>query len=187
MHKHIIETGGAFETPRLIVLPLALGQLRLYLKNDGSLETDLHLVYFPRYISGELEEALLQTVIPNVATSADDPRLVTLWTMILKADNRMVGDICFYGPPDSTGQTEIGYGTYAEYQGKGLMTEAIQGMVEWLESQSNVKIVVATTDIANPSSMAVLTKNGFLNTHNENGQCFWSRRIIPPPTFPAEK
>ena len=55
----------------------------------------------------------------------------TLWTIILKEENKMVGDLCFVGEPDAEGEIEIGYGTYDEFRKRGYMTEAVNGMINW--------------------------------------------------------
>jgi RimJ/RimL family protein N-acetyltransferase len=85
----------------------------------------------------------------------------TLWTIISKAENKMVGDICFVGEPNEVGEIEIGYGTYEEFRGKGFMTEAVGGMIGWAKKQTGVKSIVASTDKSNPASYSVLIKNNF--------------------------
>lgn len=42
----------------------------------------------------------------------------------------MVGDICIVGEPNASGEIEIGYGTYEEFQQKGFMTEAVGGIIK---------------------------------------------------------
>lgn len=69
----------------------------------------------------------------------------TLWTVISKADNKMVGDICIVGEPNADGEIEIGYGTYDAFQGKGFMTEAVSGIISWAEEQPGVCAVIAST------------------------------------------
>lgn len=55
------------ETERFILKPLTYEQLIKYIKDDNSLETELHLNSTSRIISPELKEALEKTILPNVA------------------------------------------------------------------------------------------------------------------------
>ena len=88
------------ETKRLLIKPLSYYQIRKYLKNDNSLETELNLDRSSRSISEELKEALENTILPNVADTSKNYLFSTLWTLILKEQNKMVGDLCFYGEPN---------------------------------------------------------------------------------------
>lgn len=86
----------------------------------------------------------------------------TIWTVISKTDNKMVGDICMYGEPNAKGEVEIGYGTYDEFRNKGFMTEIVHGITRWIAAQSIVKSIIASTDKVNTASFKVLEKNGFI-------------------------
>src|SRR5664279_6134277 len=109
------------ETERLILKPLTYEQLIKYTRLDKSLETELNLNTTSRTISSELKEALEQTILPNVADPNKNYLFSTLWTVILKEENKMVGDLCFVGEPNENGEIEIGYGTYDEFKKKGYM------------------------------------------------------------------
>ena len=91
----------------------------------------------------------------------------------------MVGDLCFVGEPNEEGKVEIGYGTYENFWGMGFMTEAVGGMIDWAKKQLNVKSILASTDKNNPASFAVLQKNKFEKS-GENDQLFhWKIDINP--------
>jgi ribosomal-protein-alanine N-acetyltransferase len=150
------------ETQRLLIKPLTYEQLIKYINCDDTLYADLHLNNTERSISAELKEALEQTIVPNVANASKNYLFNSLWTIITKAENKMVGDICFVGEPDENGKVEIGYGTYEAFQGKGFMKEAVGSIVKWAFEQPNVKIVAASTNKDNVASYSVLEKNGFV-------------------------
>ena len=150
------------QTERLAIQPLSYPQLLKYIQNDGSLEAELGLAATVREMSPELKDALEQTIVPNVADPAKNFLFSTLWTLISKTENRMVGDLCFVGEPDANGQVEIGYGTYNHFQKKGFMTEAVGGMIGWAGRQPGVLSIFAATEKANAASFAVLEKNGFV-------------------------
>ena len=131
-------------TARLIIKPLTLSQLKKYILADGSLEEELQSIYIPREISPELRDALEHTILPNMIEN-DNYLYYTLWTIIAKDSNHIIGDLCFIGEPNQEGEIEIGYGTYELFREKGYMKEAIGGMIEWAAKQDQVKSIIAHT------------------------------------------
>lgn len=158
-------------TDRLILVPLTYDQLIKYIKTDNSLEEELDLNETLREISPELKEALELTILPNVANPKKNYLYVTLWTIIWKDKNKMVGDLCFVGEPNGAGEIEIGYGTYDEFRRKGFMTEAVSGMIKWAKEQVEVKSILAKTEKINIASSTILEKNNFVKV-GESGSLF---------------
>jgi len=165
------------ETERLILKPLTYEQLIKYIKCDNSLEAELKLNKTSRTISDELKEAFEQTILPNVADKSENYLYSTLWTAILKAENKMVGDLCIIGEPNEDGEIEIGYGTYDEFRNKGFMTEIVQGIIQWAKTQPKVKSVIASTDKTNTASFKVLEKNRFVKIGETDLLFNWKRQL----------
>ena len=165
------------ETKRLILRPLTYDQLVKYTKCDHSLEEELNLNKTSRTISPELKEAFEQTILPNVADKTKDYLYTTLWTAISKEANQMVGDICIVGEPNSDGEIEIGYGTYVEFQKKGLMSEAVGGMITWAKSQPKVSSIIASTEKENIGSFTILIKNNFLQIGETETLFNWKLKL----------
>jgi len=165
------------ETERLIIQPLTYEQLLKYVKADQSLEADLDLNETQRTISPELQEALEETILPNVANTNKNYLYSTLWTVILKEENKMVGDLCFVGEPNDEGEIELGYGTYPAFRKKGFMTEAVSGIIQWAEKQPHVKSILAFTEQSNQASFSILKKNNFIKTGEADGMYHWQLKI----------
>ena len=165
------------ETKRLTLKPLTYEQLIKYIKCDNSLETELNLNETSRTISLELKEAFEQTILPNVADTTKNYLFSTLWTAISKIDNKMVGDLCITGEPNSDGEIEIGYGTYDEFQNKGFMTEIVSGIIGWIKTQPKVKSVIAWTEKTNIASFKVLEKNMFLKIGETETSFKWRLKL----------
>lgn len=165
------------ETERLILRPLTYEQLLKYSNLDGSLERELKLEKSPRSISPELREALDYGIMPNVADEQQNYLFSTLWTIILKETNKMVGDLCFKGEPNIDGEIEISYGTHFEFRRKGYMAEAVSEMLKWAKMQSNVMKVLANTEKSNLSSQRVLRNNGFSQIVEADGIIYWEIRV----------
>lgn len=164
-------------TERLILKPLTYEQLIKYIKADNFLEIELNLNETSRTISPELKEAFEQTILPNVADTTKDYLYSTLWNAISKDTNKMVGDICIVGEPNSSGEIEIGYGTYTEFQKKGFMIEAVGGMIKWATFQPNVFSIIASTEKKNIASFIVLLKNNFIKTGETETLFNWKLKI----------
>jgi len=166
------------ETERLILIPLTHEQLIKYMRLDNSLETDLNLNETSRTISPELKEALGQTILPNVADTNRNYLFSTLWTVISKDENKMVGALCFVGEPNEEGEVEIGYGTYEEFRKRGFMTEAVGGMIKWAEKQPNIRSIIASTEKSNIDSFSVLERNNFIKSGETRTLYNWRLRIV---------
>ncbi len=164
------------ETERLIIKPLTYEQLKKYIRNDNSLEAELNINKSARIISTDLKEALENTILPNVADTNKNYLYSTLWTIILKAENKMVGDLCFVGEPSADGEIEVGYGIYEEFQKRGFMTEAVCGMIKWAEQQ-NVKSLFAATEKSNIASFSVLERNSFVKCGETDTLFHWRFKI----------
>lgn len=74
----------------------------------------------------------------------------------------LCGSIGFRGPPDKRGKVEIGYSVLPEFQGQGLATEMVAGIIQWVEHQSEARQIEAETNVDNKASARVLEKNGFI-------------------------
>lgn len=165
------------ETQRLILQPLSYEQLVKYTKADNSLEEELNLEKSPRSISPELREALEDSIIPLVGDSNKNYLYATLWTLILKEENRMIGDLCFQGEPNIDGEIEIGYGTYFEFRRKGYMTEAVGEMLKWAKMQPEVLKVLASTEKSNISSQRILKSNNFSKISESDSIINWEIKV----------
>ncbi len=161
------------ETERLILKPLTHQQLIKYIKLDNSLEAELNLEKSTRVISPDLMEALELSIMPRVADMNKNYLFSTLWTLISKEENTMVGDLCFMGEPNSDGEIEIGYGTYEQFRKRGFMTEAVGGMIKWAKEQPDVKSIIASSLKSNTDSSSILKKNNFTIVEKTNELYNW--------------
>ena len=164
-------------TKRLHLLPLSYERLIMYMNCDFSLETELGLQHHARSISPELDEALRETILPSVQDDANNHLYHTLWTAFTRDTRIMVGDLFIVGAPNEKGEIGIGYGTYREFQGLGYMSEIVQGIISWAETQSEIKAIVANTTVDNIASLKVLEKNQFVNIKTEGEKSFWVRKL----------
>ena len=73
----------------------------------------------------------------------------------------LVGSGGFLGPPQ-LGQVQVGYSVLDQFQRRGYATEMVVSLVRWAFEQPGVTCVNAETEWANPASVRVLEKSGFV-------------------------
>ena len=95
------------------------------------------------------------------------------WAAVLKEERRIIGSLAFKGPPEETGEVEIGYGFDPCYHNRGLATEAVGALVRWALSQEEVEAVIGETANNNVASMRVLQKAGFVITSATARFLYW--------------
>ncbi len=170
------------ETSRLIIIPLNFDQLRLYIKGKGRLEKELHLTETGRNILPEVKDSVEFFILPSMRKALSDHYLFfTFWIVVEKASCNIIAELGFKGVPNDKGEIEIGYGTFSDERGKGLMTEAVGGMIAWAKQRPDVNYILAEADENNPASIRVLQKNDF-EIFDKRGKMFWwKRNVIPRP------
>lgn len=96
-------------------------------------------------------------------------------------DRALVGMGGFKGVADAEGMVEIGYAIIPAYEGRGLATEAAQGMIDYAFSHPHIKMVDAHTLAEPNASTKVLTKVGmkFVGAVNDPDEgTVWHWRLL---------
>lgn len=83
------------------------------------------------------------------------------WYAVTESVPVLVASGGFKGPPRD-GVAEIGYSVLPQFQGRRYATEIVNALVHWAYSQLGVDRIVAETEWANPASVRVLIKAGFV-------------------------
>jgi [ribosomal protein S5]-alanine N-acetyltransferase len=165
------------ETERLRIIPLSHRQLKKYTKADFSLEKELGVRLVPRVVPPELADTLDVMLLPTVDSLFRVPLFFTLWSIVHKTENALVGDMCFKGEPNAAGEVEVGYGTYDQFQNRGYMTEALGGLIGWAAQQPNIRWILAETDHTNAASQRILTKLQFEKYLTVDTMLWWRLRV----------
>ena len=164
------------ETKRLKLVPLTHEQLLLYKNDPVALAKNLDVNYLKREndpgTANDLNDAI-EFWIQNTLEHRNNFEWCTNWEIILKAERLAIGGIGFAGAPDSEGTAEIGYGLDIRYFSKGYASEAVQCMLSWGFSHSQLRKVIANTPIGHPASQKVLIKNGFAEAGRNEGLINW--------------
>ncbi|HTF31571.1 MAG TPA: GNAT family N-acetyltransferase [Flavitalea sp.] len=173
-----IYNNAVVETKRLLIAALDNFQLNLYIGANNRLENELGLKSGDRVVSKDLQQMSDQVTIPAMRNANEgNYYFYTIWIVIDKAQNSLVAELGFKGTPNTRGEIEIGYGTLPLFQGKGYMTEAVDGMLGWAKNFPGVRSVVAETENTNSSSIRVLEKNGFQLVSKRGEMLIWTCRL----------
>jgi ribosomal-protein-alanine N-acetyltransferase len=160
-------------TKRLRLVALDADNLRLSLDDPDLLERNLGLHRSQAALEVEVRSAV-QEMLDGVLRHAENYLWYTHWIIVLNRSRSVAGGLCFKGPPGRSGEVEIGYGLDAEYQNRGLVTEALRAMCCWALGQQGVSAILAETDKLNMPSQRVLEKTGLVS-FRETGNMRWWR------------
>ncbi len=162
-------------TERLKIFPLTYEEVILYKDNRNVLERNLGLKESNSGHAAHFIDMLENKLLPLLKDKKDDYNFNTIWLAADNNENAIVCDYGIKGVPDINDEIEIGYGTQEQYQGKGYMTEAIKGFINWVSGRGDIRAVIAETDKGNIPSVRVLEKNKFL-MYKETDTAYWWRK-----------
>ncbi|MDX6451123.1 MAG: hypothetical protein QOH16_1172 [Gaiellaceae bacterium] len=92
---------------------------------------------------------------------------------LILEDGVVIGDAGTHGPPDEQGDVEIGYGLAAPARGRGLSSEFVPALAQYLLARPEVNRVVAREVLAdNVPSRRALERAGF-ELEREAGGLVW--------------
>ncbi len=76
-------------------------------------------------------------------------------------NDEFCGLVEMYGFRDPIHKISVGYRFLERYWGRGIASEALSLMIDYLEQETDIEIVTASTMVENQASARVLRKNGF--------------------------
>jgi [ribosomal protein S5]-alanine N-acetyltransferase len=144
------------ETERLL--------LRRVVKEDVNeifaLRSDKEIMkYIPRPLAKTQEDALVHFAMIDEKIENNEG---INWAITLKGSPKLIGIIGHYRIKPEHHRAEIGYMLLPEYQGKGIISEAIKEVVDYGFKVMKLHSIEALIDPKNFASAKVLQKNGFV-------------------------
>jgi ribosomal-protein-alanine N-acetyltransferase len=111
-----------------------------------------------------LEDALsfIKSIIKN------ENEELFYWAITKTGKEKLIGTICLFEFLSDPKKCEIGYELLTEYQGHGIMIEAVNKIIEYASKTLQLKIIDAITHKDNQSSTALLLKLDFKQLKNSN-------------------
>jgi len=149
------------ETPRLQLIPCELHHFEAVLTDQRQLEQMLGVTVFDDWFDfpGVAGIEAMQSMYEYLKANPD---VLGWWTRLFvhAKDKVLIGLGGYKGKADETGMVEIGYAIIPAYRGRGLATEAAQGLIDHAFAHEHVKRVDAHTLAERNASTRVLEKLG---------------------------
>ena len=105
------------------------------------------------------------------------------WNITLKSNLKMIGTICLWNFSEDQKTVEVGYDLYPQFQGMGIMSEALKCVVDYGFKKLELEKIEAYTHRGNEASKRLLEKNNFTLVHDKNDNEF----NIVFETFPIDR
>ena len=83
------------------------------------------------------------------------------WGITLKNDPKIIGTICLWNFSKNYKIAEVGYDLNPKFQRKGIMSEALNSVINFGFIELGIDRIEAFTHIQNKNSKKLLEKNGF--------------------------
>ena len=123
--------------------------------------------YLDRRPSKSIDDArnFIHTINENVWS--DDS---IYWAITLSSADNVIGTVCLFNFSENFSKAEIGYELLPDFQGKGLIQEAISAVIHFGFQQVGLQAIEAYTRFENQRSTSVLEKLHFKrdSAANEN-------------------
>ena len=143
------------ETNRLILRPLkAEDKLPIAALRSNSLVNQ----YLDRPKATTVEEAV--KFIDKIQRATADGQSF-YWAITLVNDDTLIGAVCFWSISEDHLTIEVGFELHPDFQGKGLMQEALTVVIEYAFNRLGFSTITAFTHPENSSSIRLLEKCGF--------------------------
>jgi RimJ/RimL family protein N-acetyltransferase len=161
-------------TPRSTLIEASIGFMRAVIADDRSAASRIAGASLPEEWPGT-SDAHAGLPIHLVAMERKPDQLA--WRIrLIVVDGIIVGSINLNGPPDARGEVEVGWGLISEARGRGLATEAANGVIEWVFAASDAQRVIATIPPDHDRSQQVALRLGMHPTAEiRRGLAVWKR------------
>ncbi len=143
------------ETPRLLLRRAVLEDANAMYDNWASDPEVTRFLIWPTHNSVEITLKVLQSWMEGYKKDN-----YYQWMIVLKSIGQPIGSISGMNPNDQLSSIEIGYCIGKNWWHQGIMTEALQGVIEYLFETCNFNRITANHDPNNPHSGNVMKKCG---------------------------
>lgn len=144
------------ETENLILTELNLNDAEDFhvLRSDPRI-----MKYIPRPRAVKIEDSI--AVIQKTMDLLPEGNNIT-WSIRMKGNKTVLGTIGFYRIQWENLRGEVGYILHPDFQGKGIMSEALQRILDFGFQKMKFHTIEAVIDPENKASEKILLRNGFV-------------------------
>ncbi len=121
--------------------------------------------YLDRQVSNTIDDArnFINKVNENINKNNS-----LYWAITLNDNNVLVGTICLFSFSDENDKCEIGYELLTDFQGQGIMREAVEKVIDYAFNTLKVQEIEAFFHRDNLSSIWLLDKFSFKQSNEFN-------------------
>jgi RimJ/RimL family protein N-acetyltransferase len=154
-------------TARLTLLPASAAHVRAELASHDEFAGLVGAAVPASWPPGEYDEGAQRYFLDRLTEAGDGGVGWFGWYAVRAADALAPATVVagggYFGPPSDDGVVEIGYSVCDEWRGRGYATELAGALAAHAAAQPGVTRVIAHTTAANPASIAVLERCGFIH------------------------
>ena len=99
--------------------------------------------------------------VEHIANSVKDNSTI-YWVIALKGSPKLIGSICLWNFSKDHKVAEVGYELFPDFQGQGIMSEALNVVLDFGFNSVGFQIIEAFTHKDNLDSKNLLLKHGFV-------------------------
>jgi len=141
-------------TPRLILRPLTMRDAEDMYAYSRDAEVARHVLWDAHKSIGD-SRSYIRFIQRKYR--AGEP---TSWGIEHRTDRRLIGTIGYMWHLADHNSAELGYSLSRAYWNKGLMTEALQAVIDYSFDRLHINRLEAQHEVSNPASGAVMRKVG---------------------------
>lgn len=144
---------------------------------------DIYIIY------GDIE--VMRYDMNNLLKSLDDAKnniklinkaISNKWfircAVIDKQTNDFIGTIALHHFEFDKNKVQIGYNLKKSYWGRGIMTNVLNSIIDYLKSNSSIEILEASINIENIASIKLVEKLGFELNSKDNDKLVFMKKLI---------
>lgn len=172
-------------TPRLKLIAATLEHICAEIEAPERLVSLLNAQVEPGWPPGEYDRDAMEFFRERLQENSKDSVGWYSWYAIQRASPVrppvLIGAGGYLGPPNETGEVEIGFSVMPGWQGLGYATEIANALIEHAFADMRVKTVIAHAACGNVASRKVLEKCGFREVERDDSpdtRCFEIRRSV---------
>lgn len=162
------------KTQRLILRQFSVQDAQPMYENWASDPEVTRFLTWPVHTSPEISATVIQSWMDGYSSQS-----FYQWAITLKDQgNEPIGSISVVSLNEENREAEIGYCLGRPWWHQGIMTEALQAVIDYLINLVGVTTIVANYDTRNPNSGAVMRKCNMIfdgiypqSAHNNQGVC----------------
>ncbi|MBL0083299.1 MAG: GNAT family N-acetyltransferase [Saprospiraceae bacterium] len=137
--------------------------LRELIDSDAA---DLFAIRSSEEVNRYIERPAYQDIseLENYIVTQKEKSEIGEWVIlgiVLKQSSVLVGSICLFSFSEDRTSCELGYELHPSYQGRGLMVEAMETLLNYLSKSSTLQNLQAVINPENKASLLLAFKLGF--------------------------